>query len=48
MHDGSTNLLTLAAFDPESRQPAYKDCAARVRAARAGEIPGGSDARTTH
>ena len=32
MHDGSTNRLTLASFDPESRQPAYKACAARVRA----------------
>jgi assimilatory nitrate reductase catalytic subunit len=32
MHDGSTNRLTLAAFDPESHQPAYKACAARVRA----------------
>jgi assimilatory nitrate reductase catalytic subunit len=48
MHDGSTNRLTLAAFDPESRQPSYKACAARVRAALAGEAPGGSDARTTH
>ena len=38
MHDGSTNRLTLSAFDPESRQPAYKACAARVRAARAGEV----------
>ncbi len=34
MHDESTNRLTLAAFDPESRQPAYKACAVRVRAAR--------------
>ena len=32
MHDSSTNHLTLAVFDPESRQPAYKSCAARVRA----------------
>jgi anaerobic selenocysteine-containing dehydrogenase len=32
MHDSSTNRLTLAVFDPESRQPAYKACAARVRA----------------
>jgi assimilatory nitrate reductase catalytic subunit len=30
MHDGATNLLTLAAFDPESHQPAYKACAVRV------------------
>jgi hypothetical protein len=33
MHDGQTNRLTQAVFDPESRQPAYKACAARVRAA---------------
>ena len=32
MHDGSTNRLTDAVFDPESRQPAYKACTARVRA----------------
>ena len=38
MHDYGTNLLTLAAFDPESRQPAYKACAARVRPAREGDI----------
>ena len=38
MHDSATNLLTLAAFDPESRQPAYKACAARVRQARDGEV----------
>jgi assimilatory nitrate reductase catalytic subunit len=31
MHDGSTNRLTQAVFDPESRQPAYKSCAARIR-----------------
>jgi assimilatory nitrate reductase catalytic subunit len=31
MHDEATNRLTLAAFDPESRQPAYKACAVRVR-----------------
>jgi assimilatory nitrate reductase catalytic subunit len=45
MHDRATNRLTLAAFDPESRQPAYKACAARLRAARAGEVP---DEATTH
>jgi assimilatory nitrate reductase catalytic subunit len=39
MHDASTNVLTLPAFDPESRQPAYKACAARVRPARGGEAP---------
>ncbi len=27
----STNRLTLAHFDPHSRQPSYKDCAVRVR-----------------
>jgi assimilatory nitrate reductase catalytic subunit len=48
MHDGSTNRLTLAAFDPESRQPAYKACAARVRAARAEEIPWDADAPANH
>jgi anaerobic selenocysteine-containing dehydrogenase len=36
MHDGSTNRLTDAVFDPESRQPAYKACAARVRLAGIG------------
>ena len=46
MHDGSTNRLTLAAFDPESRQPAYKACAVRVRAARAGEVPRAADLPT--
>src|SRR5262249_15065400 len=30
MHDRATNLLTLAVFDPESRQPAYKACAVRI------------------
>jgi assimilatory nitrate reductase catalytic subunit len=48
MHDGSTNRLTLAAFDAESRQPAYKACAARVRAARADEIPSDADASADH
>ncbi len=33
MHDSSTNRLTLAAFDPESRQPSYKACAVQIRAA---------------
>jgi assimilatory nitrate reductase catalytic subunit len=31
MHYESTNRLTLAHFDPHSRQPSYKDCAVRVR-----------------
>jgi assimilatory nitrate reductase catalytic subunit len=44
MHDQSTNRLTFPAFDPESRQPAYKACAARLRPARDAEIPrNGSD-----
>ncbi|HLV22835.1 MAG TPA: nitrate reductase [Polyangiaceae bacterium] len=30
MHDASMNQLTFAAFDPFSRQPAYKACAVRV------------------
>jgi assimilatory nitrate reductase catalytic subunit len=33
MHDSSTNRLTNWVVDPESRQPAYKACAARVVAA---------------
>ncbi|MEM8670498.1 MAG: nitrate reductase [Planctomycetota bacterium] len=32
MHYDITNLLTLAHFDPYSRQPSYKDCAVQVRA----------------
>jgi assimilatory nitrate reductase catalytic subunit len=32
MHDRSTNRLTDSVFDPESHQPAYKACAARVTA----------------
>jgi len=31
MHYVDTNQLTLAIFDPHSRQPAYKHCAVRVR-----------------
>lgn len=30
MHYGVTNQLTLAHFDPYSRQPSYKDCAVRI------------------
>src|SRR5581483_7704501 len=33
MHYAATNRLTLAAFDPYSRQPAYKACAVNVEAA---------------
>jgi assimilatory nitrate reductase catalytic subunit len=36
MHNKETNQLTLASFDPFSRQPAYKHCAVRVY--REGEI----------
>ena len=31
MHDEATNRLTFPAFDPQSRQPAYKACAVSVR-----------------
>jgi assimilatory nitrate reductase catalytic subunit len=31
MHYEATNRLTLAHFDPHSRQPSYKNCAVRVR-----------------
>ncbi|MGH7805680.1 MAG: molybdopterin oxidoreductase family protein, partial [Candidatus Binatia bacterium] len=31
MHDATTNRLTDPAFDPQSRQPAYKSCAVRIR-----------------
>jgi assimilatory nitrate reductase catalytic subunit len=30
MHFASTNQLTLAAFDPYSRQPSYKACAVQI------------------
>lgn len=30
MHDEQTNRLTLAHFDPYSRQPSYKDCAVSI------------------
>jgi assimilatory nitrate reductase catalytic subunit len=48
MHDVSTNLLTLPVFDPESHQPAYKACAARVRAATDDEIRRGGDTFSSH
>ena len=38
MHYVDTNLLTLAIFDPYSRQPAYKHCAVRVH--RENDTPG--------
>jgi assimilatory nitrate reductase catalytic subunit len=37
MHYARANQLTFPAFDPESRQPAYKACAVLVRAVREGE-----------
>lgn len=42
MHDASTNRLTDAVFDPESRQPAYKSCAARVRTIADDDSPTGT------
>jgi anaerobic selenocysteine-containing dehydrogenase len=47
MHDSSTNCLTDSVFDPESRQPAYKACAARVRASWSGPPAPGSPGVTT-
>jgi anaerobic selenocysteine-containing dehydrogenase len=43
MHDASTNRLTDPIFDPESRQPAYKACAVRIRPSTADEIIDGSN-----
>ncbi len=37
MHEESTNRLTLASFDPYSRQPNYKSCAVKIK----GQIRGG-------
>jgi assimilatory nitrate reductase catalytic subunit len=48
MHDGATNLLTFPAFDTESRQPAYKACAVRLRPASDGEFSPVQDASTIH
>ncbi|MGE0607017.1 MAG: molybdopterin oxidoreductase family protein [Pirellulales bacterium] len=39
MHYEATNRLTLAHFDPHSRQPSYKNCAVRVRAAAVEDQP---------
>lgn len=44
MHDEATNRLTDAVFDPVSRQPAYKSCAVRIRAARPEETAPGVQA----
>ena len=38
MHYESTNQLTLAHFDPYSRQPSYKNCAVRVRKAEVADV----------
>jgi len=35
MHAAGTNLLTLARFDPHSRQPSYKHCAVAISPAEA-------------
>jgi assimilatory nitrate reductase catalytic subunit len=48
MHDEFTNRLTGAVFDPVSRQPAYKACAVRVRAAEPHEIAAGTHAGPTN
>jgi assimilatory nitrate reductase catalytic subunit len=37
MHYARTNQLTFPAYDPESRQPAYKQCAVNLRALNEGE-----------
>ncbi len=37
MHYSATNRLTFAAFDPHSRQPAYKACAVAIRPVRDGD-----------
>jgi assimilatory nitrate reductase catalytic subunit len=47
MHYARMNQLTLAAFDPYSRQPAYKACAVRVRPLAEGERVDGDD-RSDH
>jgi assimilatory nitrate reductase catalytic subunit len=39
MHYAGTNQLTFPAFDPHSRQPAYKSCAVTMRPARDGDQP---------
>jgi assimilatory nitrate reductase catalytic subunit len=38
MHYAVTNQLTLAHFDPYSKQPSYKDCAVQVRPAQPHEV----------
>ena len=36
MHGATMNQLTFPAFDPQSRQPAYKHCAVNVSRLEAG------------
>lgn len=43
MHYAQTNQLTLGAFDPQSRQPAYKACAALVRPLGSGDAVTGRE-----
>lgn len=38
MHYETTNQLTLAHFDPYSRQPSYKNCAVRIRHAETADL----------
>jgi assimilatory nitrate reductase catalytic subunit len=39
MHYAQANRLTFPAFDPESRQPAYKACAVSIRPHRDTDVP---------
>jgi assimilatory nitrate reductase catalytic subunit len=39
MHYARTNQLTFPAYDPQSRQPAYKYCAVDVRPLRESDVP---------
>jgi anaerobic selenocysteine-containing dehydrogenase len=41
MHYEATNQLTLAHFDPYSRQPSYKNCAVSVRRAEVADLQSG-------
>jgi assimilatory nitrate reductase catalytic subunit len=38
MHYETMNRLTFAAFDPHSRQPAYKACAVKVETVDGSEV----------
>ncbi|HLH54696.1 MAG TPA: nitrate reductase [Verrucomicrobiae bacterium] len=48
MHYAETNRLTLAAFDPYSRQPAYKACAVRIEKAKKTSRGQNAGRRHTH